>query len=338
MITQPELVRAFILVQGNRTVRQQLALDLTRFEGALGTSLRTGLQTTLWFEMKEGNERLPFEPWLSHLHAEGLHDIDLLAVEQDRSFTVLSLDLGPSGRRLYADRWERNAVALPSARALLDFVRRHPGEGLEERTAYYAREFGLVAKGHWAEVEHACAPDEDELWVQAFELAQSHVDVNEETATEWLALVERDARRKKSKPVLVFAPMPREEAETTGPASSPPVAEARAALEQALEDNLAIAQDRKWTTWIEWFTEALYRLHAAPAQGDPWVQVTSGCGVAPEVLALARAAQKSHVFGGMGSWNDVPCDNAAERERLWRAMHGAWGAVFAALKAYATAE
>lgn len=337
MVLDRDLVKAFLVVQGNRIVRQPLALDLTPFEGALGTGLRAGAGAALWFEEETGKKRLPFEPWLSALRAAGLRGIRLVPAVPGLAPTLLALDLGPAGRRVYADRWERDVPAGPSARSLLEFARRHPGEGLEERVADYARQFSLIGETRWAEVERACAPEENELWVQAFELAQSHVEVREQTAADWRALRERGAGGKRSRPVLVFALEPREEAAAVRAVDAPLVGDAVAALEQALRDNLAVARSGGWATWIDWFTEALDRLRKPPAPVDPWFRVTSGCGVPSAVLSLARSAQKSHVFGGMGSWNDVPCDNTAERERLWKAMHDAWNAVFAALEAYGTA-
>jgi hypothetical protein len=340
MVIDRDLAKAFIIVQGNRIARgrRRPARDLGRFEVALGTGLRAGAPTALWFEPQRGLVRLPFAPWLAGLLAEGLRDIDLVPAVPHLAPTTLVLDLGPRGRRVYDERWEGVPVPSPDARALLAFVARHPGEGLEERTAHYARELGLIGDARWAEVERACTPSDDELWIQAFALAQSHVDVREETAADWEMLMERGARQRTSGPALVFAPNSEEGAAVAGSMSTPSVSEARASLEQVLHDNLAVARSGNWTAWIQWFAEALDRLQAPPAAGDPWLLVTSGCGVPPDVPSLARATQKSHVFGGMGSWNDVPCDNAAERERLWSAMHDAWRAVFTALHAYAAAN
>lgn len=334
-----DLVKAFIIVQGNRIIRRRLAQDLVPFEIALGTGLRAGSSTALWFEPEKGRRRLPFEPWLAGLQARGVRDIDLVPAVPNLAPTLLALALGPGERQVYEGRWKRDTVSLPTARALLAFVVCHPGEGLMERTAYYAREFGLIRDARWSEVEQACVPADSELWVESFALAQSHIDVSEETAADWETLMAKGARKRNSRPTLVFERDLEDRVAAAGPfISILSVREARTSLESALQDNLAVAQRGKWATWIQWFAEALEQLQTSPRAGDPWILVTSGCGVPPDVLSLARAAQKSHVFGGMGSWNDVPCDNAAERERLWRAMHDAWRSVFMVLKECAVTD
>lgn len=337
MISDVQLIKAFIIVQGNRIIRYG-PLDLAPFEGALGTGLSETSGTALLFEAVGGQERTSFQPWMEALLAEGLRQIGVMPAAPELATNLLALDLGVKGRQLYAERWERGVPALPSARSLLAFVRRHPGEGLEQRTAYYAREFGLISDEQWAEVERTCDPQQDELWVQAFELAQSHVEASLKTGISWEALVRRSAAKGTTPPVLVFAPEPGARAGSAARGAIPEVAPARASLERALQENLSLAEAGGWTSWIEWFAEALERLETTPGPEDPWVQATSGCGIPGEVVSLALAAQKSHVFGGMGSWNDMPCDNAAQRELLWRAMLDAWGAVFAALEVYATAR
>lgn len=333
-----DLVKAFIISQGNRLARGRRTPDLTPFEAALGTGLRDGAGAGLRFEDRRGQPRLAFEPWLARLHARGLRGFELVPFGSLATPVWLAVDLGRDGVRVYEDCRVRNALALPSARALVRFVREHPGQGIEPRAAHYARELGLVEEQDWDVVRRACAPREDELWVQAFELAISHVDVDPHTIAAWEELLEQCAARRGSTPALVFVRVgPEQEDQVRRPGPAPGVAEAAAALEAALEENRALARREGATHWTGWFTEALQRLRDPPHRQDPWVRVTAGCDIPVQVLSLARGAQKSHVFGGMGSWNDMAFDNDAQKERLYEAMCAAWAAVFAALAAHASA-
>ena len=100
-----------------------------------------------------------------------------------------------------------------------------------------------------------------------------------------------------------------------GAAPETSVAEATELLEDVLEALVALGERTSLGGWERGFAETLALLEAGAA--SDWDALPLGAPA--DVRALAAAAERADVFGGMGSWNDFVLDDPvleAERGRL----------------------
>jgi hypothetical protein len=112
--------------------------------------------------------------------------------------------------------------------------------------------------------------------------------------------------------------------ERGGPVRTPDIDAAHATLEGHVRSARELATRFGWTDWSDWFSEALESSSADPpvARFHPDVLPASADLDRRRLFALASG---SHVFGGMGSWNDVaiPKGGEGEYQRVSAALYEA---------------
>lgn len=91
------------------------------------------------------------------------------------------------------------------------------------------------------------------------------------------------------------------------------VASRSATLGKALSAIRAFAADQGYSNWVRVFAEAERFLDADPPDRGI-VRALGGTGLKPAALRLLASAVVADVFGGMGSWNDLPADPPHYRE------------------------
>lgn len=95
---------------------------------------------------------------------------------------------------------------------------------------------------------------------------------------------------------------------------SPDVRSTQKAFGEILKDIEAFASRHKLTEWVTVFRNASAVLHNT-AQPTEWhLSLIEKTGYNPAALQLIFAAFAAHVFGGMGSWNDLRFDTAADNQ------------------------
>ena len=88
----------------------------------------------------------------------------------------------------------------------------------------------------------------------------------------------------------------------------------RVALDAILRDIQEFAADHKFDNWSDVFKNALAVLNGNRPVADWYHDVISEKGYSNKALQLIHAAMTAHVFGGMGSWNDLGFSDAADQE------------------------
>jgi len=102
----------------------------------------------------------------------------------------------------------------------------------------------------------------------------------------------------------------------------PDTTDIRQGLESVLNNIKLFAEQHELSNWASMFDKALQVLKGT-APADQWLdgQICKD-GYDPKKLQLIYAAMSAHVFGGMGSWNDLgfdkPEDNARYEELSFR--------------------
>jgi hypothetical protein len=87
----------------------------------------------------------------------------------------------------------------------------------------------------------------------------------------------------------------------------PDLAAHRSRLDAALRDIEGFAREIDQPHWADRFREARDAMDAGTA--SPWIESLFGDGLLEgEAFGLLAASFKADVFGGMGSWNDIPTD------------------------------
>jgi len=139
-------------------------------------------------------------------------------------------------------------------------------------------------------------------------LAFSNASVSEADQHAWHDLVQRHRIRLPAR--FLFRHQPGD-ARIERPAFEDSFRELRSALE-ALSSFAARTEQRDWAGH---FQGAIAQLSLPP---DPQALygVLAECGRPPVALRLLNAVQTAWVFGGMGSWNDVPTAGSDEHEAL----------------------
>jgi hypothetical protein len=92
----------------------------------------------------------------------------------------------------------------------------------------------------------------------------------------------------------------------------PDLAGERSRLDTALRDIEGFALEIDQPRWADLFREARDALDTGDA--SPWIESLFGDGLLEkEAFGLLAASFKADVFGGMGSWNDIPMDETIEQ-------------------------
>ena len=98
-----------------------------------------------------------------------------------------------------------------------------------------------------------------------------------------------------------------------GPLPHPDLADQRGRLDRALRAIEEFAQEIGEASWADTFRGAREAMDTGAA--SPFIEGLFGDGLLEkEALGLLAASYRADVFGGMGSWNDVPTDDARYRE------------------------
>jgi hypothetical protein len=97
------------------------------------------------------------------------------------------------------------------------------------------------------------------------------------------------------------------------------VAARRAALRAALEGARRVAETKLAVPWAQHFAGCLAMLDAKPNPAHPMTKLLSI--LAPEAISLLTTAMASDVFGGLGTWNDVPFAKDEDYRAASDALH-----------------
>lgn len=103
--------------------------------------------------------------------------------------------------------------------------------------------------------------------------------------------------------------------------------QARAALEEALQQIGTFARDEGLEEWSDVFLSALAILNGDRPEREVWgVDMSVFPSLPSDAVGLAAAVERAWVFGGMGSWNDLGFSDSPKRRRyddVSRALFGA---------------
>jgi hypothetical protein len=84
------------------------------------------------------------------------------------------------------------------------------------------------------------------------------------------------------------------------------VSERLAALRAALDRNQRVAEFYNEKNWVGHFRSCINAIDTEPVFDDPVTSFLVSCGMAAPAVKLIACLSGAWVFGGTGSWNDVP--------------------------------
>ncbi|XXF78075.1 hypothetical protein P2318_34280 [Myxococcaceae bacterium GXIMD 01537] len=342
-----DICSAILVTTGNRALREPSRVRWDGVEELMGLSLRAqsphDSRATVVTPL---GERAPFQTWLAHApptarlwlvprppptepsDADALPPHIRAALHSGGLCDVLVTD-GPHATHL-TPRQVRPPLYDKSGPQLLAFIRgRAQARALE---AALARELELPPGPAFDAFLKSRTAEQMEDVLQRFQplgadveysaLAGEPPEVNETEA--WNAF---------------FAPPPGALSlsyeylatrATSVPVPEHDVPAARAALASALEAAQDFAQRHGLASWRKHFHRCLLRLSLEPQPLDDVTELLLLNALPTPAVQLAACALSSDVFGGMGSWNDLPfSDGAAQAEyqalstRLFSAVHAA---------------
>jgi len=94
----------------------------------------------------------------------------------------------------------------------------------------------------------------------------------------------------------------------------PDVEKMTLAMEAILTDIHEFASEKQLDNWADVFQRALDLLKGNQPSADWYKDLIYESDYSENAMRLVRSAMAAHVFGGMGSWNDLGFDNQADNE------------------------
>lgn len=291
-------------------------------------------------EFRDGDESLSVDEWADGLAERGASGAELThalgkpaqvggAEVPER---MLAGFAGPSGLLLAVRRSDAEIDLYQPGEAfprrtllevddLLAFVEGFPRRAeLQDALVWQAEHnLGFPAGVTWDEFVAALGPPDAERLTNALGRCMSNVRFEKECDL-WMALVKRH-RNPETGAIFRFV----RRGPVAGLPEPPPVEDQTARLSAAVQAAAAFAAKHDLGDWADHFNKVVGTLSDAPLAETPFYPVFRGCGLAEARIRLVVGAFFANVFGGMGSWNDLPFANEEEygqvSEALFRELH-----------------
>ncbi len=295
-------------------LEERLEIDLTG---------RSKAPNTVRFrESESGTPRSP-RAWLDAIADEGATRLGLVPAEMARP----DGENGERGLRLFVRANEdlvgyrslvrRSRESRAEARDMLAFLESQPDPAALRTSLLWEDAHNLhVSDGKdWDRFVAALRPEHADDLMGAFERCVHNVQFQQGEAEAWERFTDEhtDPRRLWRLAFVRSGSLP-------GPVPAIEVAAQAARLGEALTELQAYATEIDQERWALRFQQAYTMLREGPLPS--WLAHTfEGAALDDDALRLIAASVQAHVFGGMGSWNDIDPPDPKRYERLSEALY-----------------
>ncbi len=334
-VTDP--VTILIAVQGNRLLRSAAPVDLGEFEKILRIGLSQDQADWATLRFQPANVR--FDLWIDQLRADkadgillaDIHALGLISPPPGaldsaplavvRAFANVSFlqagvlkndELHLTAAQVAFPR--RSLVTVADLVAFID-GRKQRADLREALLWQNANNLKFHEGDDWEGFVASITDERLDALFGAWTRTLSNMKFSDELREAWLKLQASKPNPRKM-PTFVYHP---ERAVPRPPKAD--VAGRRLALKAELDAVRRVAEAKGALPWRDHFTACLAMLDAKPNAAHPMTKLLSP--LAPEAIALVTTALSSDVFGGMGTWNDVPFAKDADYRAASDALHAA---------------